>query len=165
LTFRLLLGLAALGIGFSSFLMVKAYQGGGSTCSLQPVPGVEVTASSLAAAVDRTREAAAAAREGRVSDAELAFAGYCTVCTQLGVQHQPKQGEAMFGRVHDLAHNVDGALRPLEPSLAQELCRHVVALEVEFWTERRPAEVARLLEAVAADLEAARRLLTREERP
>ncbi len=157
----LLLAAGALGLGLSSFLMVKAYWGGDSSCVLGPLPGVEVTASSLSAAIDRTWEATAAARRGAVDDAELAFSGYCTVCTQAGVRRQLRE-EPMFGKVHDLAHNVDQMVRPLAPDLAKAMCLDLLALEEEFWGERRPSEVARLLEALAAKLEAARRILQEE---
>ncbi len=140
--------------------MVRAYQGGTGGCSepLVPLPGVEVTRETVQAALLRTREAAQIARTGNVDDAELAFAGYCTVCTLAGVRRELRD-EPLFGKVHDLTHNLDGIVRQKDKALAKGLCQDVLAIEVEFWKDRRPDEVARLLDSIAQRLEQALALL------
>lgn len=64
---------------------------------------------------------------------------------------------------HNLTHDIDGPLRPLDPTLARTLCTQVVALENEMVGQISTDRVAGQAQIVAGSLQQARPVLQQQE--
>jgi hypothetical protein len=128
---------------FSASVFFASAQFGGSEADnlcRRPVPPLSqnaVTAESLAQAISGLRELSTV-RGGDTFIAESLF----------------------LGDTHNLTHDIDAVLRPVDPDLARDLCRSVVIVENEFAGQRRlgiiadeATTIADLLSEAADELE------------